>query len=418
MQWAKPDMRLASIAISFQLGSRNVFRNPRRSVLTLLAITMGVWSSIALSAWARGIANQMADEAILNFTGHLQVQSPGFSDDPVLEHSFQWPNEDLLQHVNDPIVSSWTVRLRVPAVIRSEREAVGVTLLGVVPKQERGVSFLPDAITEGNYLTDLDDAGLLVGNKLLDLLQTKLQRRVVVMSEGIDHVIADQGFRITGVYSAELESTEKSYVITGLNTAQKMLRASNQISELAIILKNRREVDDYVQVLGKIVPSLRVTSWQNLEPLIGSMMKMQGGFLILWFGIVVLTVSFGLINTLFMSIFERTHELSLMQALGLQPQYVLIQIMLESFLLIITGIMAGGILGAGTVYYFSNGINMSAFSSATEFIGVPQIIVPRIQIEDVITLVVMIFVLGLLGTLYPAWKASSTEAVHGLGRHH
>ena len=412
-------MLFSQIKLVFSLALRNVFRNYRRSLLTLFAIMIGVWSSVALASLARGIAEQMAKDAIASFTGHVQIHAPSYPEDPVLEHRFSEKIFEKLESLKLKEAEVMVARLRVPAVIRSEREVAGVTLIGTQPGSEAVISFVAKNIVEGKFIESEKDRGLILGQKLVELLQTRIGKRVVLMSEDSAHQISDRGFRILGTYHAEIEATEKGFVLTGLKTAQEFLKSRDDISEISLLLKNRQDADKVKKQLEKHFPDLRVSTWIDRQPLIEALMRLQSGFLLLWYFVVIITVAFGLVNTLFMSIFERVREIGVVCALGMKRNLVMFQILFESLILLICGSLLGDLLAALTIKLLENGIDISSYASAAaQHIGIRSVIVPHLNLFDWLAVNIMILVLGLLGSLYPGYKASRLEPIEAIwGRH-
>ena len=320
----------SKITLMFQLALRNILRNKRRSSLTFVAIAVGIWSCVALSALARGVSDGMTKDAIWTLTGHIQIHEPEYLLDPVVDHRFPFDEQQFRSQLADDLVTQWAPRVRVPAVIRSERETLGVSFLGIVPSAEKGLSFIGENPKNGKHLSSRKDPGLIVGEKLAETLQTGLGKRVVIMASDINGKIADRGFRIIGIFQSELESTEKSYVFASLETAQTLLGMGNEISEISLITEEEGNLLSLVNNLKNKFPKLDVQAWNTLEPLIDAMRKIQGGFLLIWFFAVVIAISFGVINTLIMSIMERTWELGLMQALGLKPGEIRALLLIES----------------------------------------------------------------------------------------
>ncbi|MCB0360869.1 MAG: ABC transporter permease, partial [Bdellovibrionales bacterium] len=206
-----------------EIGVRNVWRNPKRTAFTVAAVAVGLWSALALSALARGLNRQMVVDAVNDMTGHVQLHAPGYLDDPTVQRSMPPLDAALREALARPDITAYASRVRVPAVVMSERDSAGVTFFGIQPEREVGLSFIPDTVASGRYLEDSGDEGIIIGAALARKLETGLGKRVVLMSEGVNGAIADRGFRVVGLYRAQVEGTEKAYAFTGLHTAQAML---------------------------------------------------------------------------------------------------------------------------------------------------------------------------------------------------
>ena len=168
--------------------------------------------------------------------------------------------------------------------------------------------------------------------------------------------------------------------------------------------------------MQRIFPKSDVQPWTVLEPLAVAVTKIQNGFLFLWSLIVLVTIAFGLVNTLFMAIFERTRELGLFQALGMKPSWILTQIVIESALLLLIGGMIGNALAFGTVAFFSDGIDLSRFAAGTSQFQISRMLFPVILFRDWIIANTVILFISLLSAFYPAKRASQISVLEALGR--
>ncbi len=224
---------------------RNLWRNHRRSLIMLAAIAIGLWGMIWMTALMRGMVDQMIDDAISTLSGHIQIHAPGYLDDPSVEHTIAavGDNPELEKLLHSPQVTAWSQRIRVPAVIRSERDVYGITLVGIDPQRERGLSFIADSVVAGHYLESVDDNHVLLGRKLVEQLETRLGRRIVLMSQDPDNNIAERGFRIGGIYDTDLQATETSYVFAGIETVRRMLKMGSGVSEISLLGHDYRNVD-------------------------------------------------------------------------------------------------------------------------------------------------------------------------------
>ncbi len=390
-----------------RLAWRNLWRNHRRTLIMLLAIAIGVWAMIFMTALMRGMVDEMIRDGIDSLPGYVQIHHADFRDDPSIDNSIQAPGPELLSALENPAVAGWTSRVRVPAMISSERDSRGITLLGVDPAGEIALGFDLDNMVEGRFLENPEDKGLVVGRKLLERLETGLGKRVVVMSQDPENNVADRGFRIVGVYKASLESQEEMFVYGGRSNIQSLVKMGTMVSEIAVAGHDYRAVDDLLTIITEASPpDSEVLPWMELESYLSSMMNMMDGFVLVWIIVIFLALSFGLINTLMMAVFERIREIGLMQALGMRPSSILYLILMESLLLLVLGLLAGNILAIASILPLREGIDLSAVARGMEMMGAGSTLYPALKLRDLATANVVVIVLGLVTSLLPAWHAS------------
>ncbi len=401
----------------FMLAWRNLWRNHRRTLIMLAAITVGVWAMVFMTALLRGMVDDMLLNGIRSLPGEVQIHHPQFRDDPSINNSIPAPGSALIQALQIPEVTAWTSRVRVPAVISSERDSRGAVLLGVEPGTEALVSFDLETISEGRFLEDSSDRGLVIGAKMADHLETDLGKRVVVMSQDPDNNIADRGFRIVGIYRAKLASLEETYIYAGRDTVQQMLELGDSVSEIAITGEDYRNVDRWYPVIKQAAgEGVDTLPWYEVDTYLGSMMAVMDGFVLVWIIIVFLALSFGLVNTLVMAVFERVREIGLMQALGMRPSTILYQILMESLLLLLIGLLLGNVLAVGTVISLQDGIDISVVAEGMEMMGTSSMLYPALKLNDMIMANAIVIVLGLLTSILPAWRAARYDPIEALNK--
>jgi ABC-type lipoprotein release transport system permease subunit len=397
---------------------RNLWRNHRRSLIMLTAIAIGLWGMIWMTALMRGMVDQMIDSSIRTLSGHIQIHAEGFLDDPSIEHSLPpaTDNPALLALLESPHVTHWSERIRVPAVIRSERDVLGVTLVGINPQQESGLSFIADSVTEGEYLEHAHDSHILVGRKLLERLETKPGRRIVLMSQDPDNNIAERGFRIGGIFDTELQATETSYVFTGIETARAMLKMGSGVSEISLLGPDYRNLEALAADVRMAAGKADTRTWLELDTYMASMLDVMDGVIVIWFGIIFLALSFGLVNTLLMAVFERTREIGLLQALGMPPANILFMVLVESVIMLLIGLLAGNLLSWLTILPIQDGIDISAVAAGLEWAGMSSTLLPAVKSSDVLLANAIVLVLGIAASLFPAWRASRKVPVEAITR--
>ena len=398
-----------------RLAWRYLWRNHRRTIVMLSAIAVGTWAMIFMTALTRGMVDQMTLDGISALPGHVQVHHPDYLDDPSINNLLPLTDEELGRRFADEDFVAWASRVKVPAVVTSERESRGVTLLGVDPVAERGLTFIDEDTIDGRFLEGPDDKGIVIGAKLAGTLETEVGKRVVLMSQDPDNDIADRGFRVVGLFHANMPAYEDGYVFVGKHVAQNMLRIGDATTEAVFLGEDYRNVEPiYEKVVAAVDGSVDVKRWYEVDTYLGTMMTVMDGFVLIWVVVIFLALSFGLVNTLVMAVFERVREIGLMMALGMKPAAILGQIIIESMLLLAVGLAIGDLLAWASIQPIRDGLDISIVAEGMEMMGASSTLYPKLLMKDVVLANVVVLILGFLASLSPAWRASRYEPVEAI----
>lgn len=400
---------------------RNLWRNPRRTVVILSAVTVAMWTLLMLTAFTRGFMQEMIDNSIENMTGHLQIHAPGYLNDPGIEHSMSIDeNVTVMLDSKLPVGSHSSARVRVDAIASNSRHSFGITLIGAEWEQEKKVSFIGSAMLEGVILQPDDENGVVIGKALFERFDTKIGHKLILMAQDSSGEIASRAFRIRGVYDAELESTEKQFVFVNLHAAQYFLVLSHQLSEYSILLPDPNTTEIVREELKQwLSDDYEVHDWLELLPAIRAYIVMWDQMYYIWVFIIFIAMGFGLINTMLMAVYERIREFGLVRALGMRRRRIMKTVLYESVFVLLIGLFLGNFLGMITVWFFSvNGIDLTSFAASSEYLGISRQIFPVLTDSDLLKSNLLVMILGILVSFYPAVQAarfSPIEAIHHVG---
>lgn len=401
------------LGILFPFAWRNLWRNRRRTLITLAVVAVGVWSVIAFNSLIRAWADASLAGSLRNMTGEAQLHAPGYLDDPDMTRSFPAPSGKLAEYLDSTAIQAWAPRVRTPAIVQSEYQTLPVTLVGIDPRREAGVSFIADALRRGRQLRDANDDGVLLGRHLAERLKTEVGKRVVIMANDAKGELVQRGARVVGLYGAA-PGTEDEFLFTGLAPAQKFLNVPGRLSEIAMMTAAAQSLQQVLSTLRTLAPDLDAAGWPQLQPMTKAISDLTDGFIYVWLWVMFVLVAIGVVNTQLMAVFERTREFGLLQALGFRPGWIVLEVLLEAVQIIGIGVAIGAVAAVLTVSSLHGGISLGGLSAGADFLGIERVLYPRLDAGEFVTTIAVIWVLGVLITLWPARRAAGFDVVEAM----
>ncbi|MCH8856831.1 MAG: ABC transporter permease, partial [Proteobacteria bacterium] len=332
-----------------RIAFRNIFRQKRRSILTALMIAGG----FALSSVSLGISEGSYDRIIDMFTrdhtGHVQVHRSGYLDRPSIYKTITDPQALGAALAEYPGVAAWAPRLYSPALAFRGKKTTGAQLVGVDPEREGITTRLPAKISQGRFLTREPEYGVLLASGLARILQAEIGDEIVLIAQGADGSIANDLFRVVGILGASGQVRQGMRCYLHIEAAREFLVLPDRAHEVALLLDEPRDsrtiAADLTTALGR--PDLDIDPWEVVEHQFYQAMRadVQGMWITLV--IVMIIVAVGILNTVLMTILERTREFGVLRALGTRPRDVFALVVLETSFLALLSLVPGVLLGAG-----------------------------------------------------------------------
>jgi putative ABC transport system permease protein len=398
------------------LALRNLSRHPLRSVLAVFSVTFGMAACVFLAAIANGYFSKLVENSTGLVTGDAQVQHKDFKVDMGLHLSL--PNGTRLLHdiQKIPGIAAASPRLQTNATISTAMQSQPFLLTGVNPTEEKQVTFLYRGITRGHYLSETPGRDIVIGQKLANLLNVELGGKVVVSVLNASGELVSESLQVTGIFDTGNHGSDGALGYITLSNAQKILGMYDHITNIAIRFQDSRRMEEPLQKAAAIMPYsyIRVLPWQELLPEVAQISGVFKKGMVVVLGIVFLMVAVLVMNTILMSVLERTREFGIMLAIGTSPRKIVHLICLESVLMGVSGTLLGLLAGGFLVWtHLEKGINLAAHG-ATAVAGVTNIIYPKIEMEFLLQSCLLLPLLVLLASLYPAMRASRLEPVKAI----
>lgn len=419
-----PGRRMQSPGAAFawplfwKIAGRGMIRNPRRTALTVAATGFGLAAFIFLLSFVSGYLTQIVDNSTGYITAQLQVQHPDFRRDMTAQTVLRQPLPLLERIVRDPTVLAASPRVQVQALVSSPRQSQNLILFGIDPRTEPQVTFIDQAVKQGRALQSGGDRDIMIGAKLADKLGVKLGEKVVVMAQARDGSIGSGAYRVSGIFITESEAFDAAMGYITLPAAQALLGLGDDVSTIAIRLREREQTEAGVAALSPYVAGTpyRIVPWQALLPEVAQMIDYIRVVVRLIIAIVFAVVAMGVMNTLLMSVMERTREFGIMMALGTPPSAIVRLVVYESFALAVVGTVVGAAAGIALVAWLgATGIDLSRFTRGLQTVpGLTGMVYPRLAASAVMTPAAVLWLISTVAGLYPAWRASRLDPVKAI----
>ncbi len=391
----------------FQIAWRNIWRNKARSLVVISSIIIGIWAGIFILSFSWGMYQNNIDESVYRQLSHIQIHHPAFGQENDSKFTIINTDEKLKQFKSDIRIASVSSRVISTGMITSPTTASGVKIYGINPTSEVTQIRLNEYVSEGTYFESGKENEILIGAKLAKKLKVKLKSKVVLTFTNIESEIISGAFRIGGIYRSKNISLDEVNVYVQQKYLQELLELNtSESNEIAILVKNEEQLDALKQFSAVLVPKGKVEDWKDLSPELSMIIESFNLYTYIISGIILLALTFGIINTMLMSVLERIRELGMLMAIGLNKRKIFFMIMLETFYLTLISTPIGLLAGWLTVKILGKtGINLSMFSEGLASYGFSSMIYPALDHNKYLIIIIMCLITAILSAIYPAYKA-------------
>ena len=390
-----------------KISWRNVWRNKARSVVIILAVGFGLWGGISTTAFLNGMVTQMIDNGIKKQVSHLQIHNPEFLKERQSEFVLGSVAEIMDELDNSDLVQAYSPRTLSNGMLATASMTSGVEIYGIYADQENSTTSLGGSVIEGDYFTSMAKNQILIGAKLAKKMKVAPGNRVVLTFQDLDGNITSAAFRISGIYRTSNSMNDERFVYVK-NEDITILKGDNAgINEIAVLLHDIENVNSFRDELKAGFPENEVRSWAEISPDLSMMHEMSGISMMILLIIILMAMAFGLLNTMLMTIFERTREIGVLMAVGMNKLRVFMMILLETGFLVFTGSLFGVFLGNLTIAVTRRtGIDLTSVGGDTfSDFGIDPVVYPSLNAEFYLNLLILVVITAVLSSIYPAYKA-------------
>jgi ABC-type lipoprotein release transport system permease subunit len=376
--------------------------------VVILAVALGLFGTLFMIAISNGMVEQKISESIHNEISHIQIHNPEFIQDNSLQYPILQAASILSRAADLPGVAGITSRIKTTAMASTASTGTGIIVNGIDPGSEVKVTNIHRNVIEGDYFEkESRTPHILVSQKLATKLKARMGSKIVITIQNVRGDLVNGLFRVTGIYKTSNSMFDEPNVFVLKDDLAGLTGFDpSQATEIALLMEETEQTEQAVAGIEGIVPGLSVLPWHILEPtlnMLSSMMDQMSFFLL---AIILAAMAFGIVNTMLMSILERTRELGMLMSVGMNRKKIFAMIMLETILLSVVGTAAGVGISAVTIGATStNGINFAAWAEGFESMGYSALVYPTLYPSLYATLTFMVIGTAILASIWPARKA-------------
>ncbi len=398
------------------LAWRNIWRNKKRSLISIASIMFAVVLALATRSMQLGFYARSIDNVVSFYTGYIQVHAPGYFEKQSLDNSFILTDSLVNEVTNVRHITSYAPRLESFVLVSAGENTVGSLIIGIEPQREAQFTGLNKRVVSGEYL-ESGGTGIMLSQGLAEHLKVRVGDTVVALGQGYHEILAADQYRVAGIVSFPTPDLNAATAYLTLANAQRLFSMEGRITSLAIMINNQRSLGGVISTLkSKLGGQYEILSWEEMMPELVQYIETDNASGILMLLIIYLVIGFGIMGTVLMMTLERNREFGMLIAIGMKRYYLSLVVALESIILSIIGVLCGTIIGFPILVYL--------YYHPIKFTGETALVMIRYGFEPVLPFSLnptiffwqafTVLVIALIVSIYPLWRISRLEPVSAI----
>ena len=404
----------SNLLLITKIGWRSIWRNKRRTLISLFSIIIGTGIPIFFVCIAWGFYAGLIDDVARLMSGHITYEHVEYRNSPSND---LWVDD--IQKINKTLnnnaeVLSTKQIVNLQGVAHTAKGSVGISLMGIEPEKEITISFLPETVIEGNYLSKEDGRWVVVGDQLAENLNISVGKKFVFTTNDIKGELVEELFRVKGIFKTGSKEIDGHFVQSDIEIARKIAGlGSDDVSQLGIIVKNPDTHENFLQDLQKSLAKKNgvFLSWQKIMPDVATTIRMDRTAISSFMIMLVVIVLFTMFSTILMSTLERKREFASLLAIGTQQKELKIQIFIETIFFGLIACPLGSLLGIGFAKWVEGYDMMNVVGGKSEDMsvggfGMDTIITPLFSAPLILQISIFFFLALQLLSILPIYLIS------------
>lgn len=401
----------------FKIAWRNIWRNKRRTLITIASIMFALFFAIIMRGFQVGSYDKMKENAIKSYSGYIQIHKNGYWDDKNINNIFSFDKDKIDKFESDPRVNRVIPRLESFALASSGNTTKGVAVIGISPEKENKMTKIKTYLQHGDFLTDKDKS-VLVAAELAKFLKIKINDTLVLFSSGYHGTTAAGLFPVKGILKLPTPEMNRGTVYLSISEAQNFFSTGNQFTALAFDIDDLDDVKSVEQELKGSIDQekFEVMGWKVMNKELLQMIESDNAGGLIMIAILYMVIAFGILGTVLMMTNERIREFSMMISIGMQKRKLILVVVFELIFLTILGVIAGIIISLPVmIYFFYHPVKFTgeALDAMKDFNFEP-VMPMSMDVQIFVIQAIVIMIISMIAMYYPILKIIKLNVVKGL----
>jgi ABC-type lipoprotein release transport system permease subunit len=400
----------------FQLAWRNVWRNKRRTIITVSSIFFAVLLALFMRSMQLGSYENMIRNSVELYSGYIQIHNKGYWEDRSINNMMEVTDSLTAALESTPNVAFYIRRLETFVLAASGDISKGVVVIGTSPQEENRMTKLADRVIEGEYLRP-DTRGVMVAEGLADYLQMKLNDTIVMIGQGYHGANAVDQYPVTAIVRFSNPQQNDNTIYAPIALMQEFTSAPGLCTAVALSIG---DLDKQEQVRKRLAaragPGYEVMTWQEMQPELVQLIQSDNAGGIILLGILYMVIAFGIFGTVMMMSIERRREFGVMVAVGMQKGALAILVTIETLIIGVLGLAISLVMGIFLlIYMYHHPIPMTGNAAlAMKEMGIEPLLPFSLAPVIFVTQMLAIVVIVMICLMYPFWNIAQIKPIRAL----
>lgn len=402
---------------TLRVGWRNLWRNKRRTFITLAAVSTCTLTLIVIYTLMGGLVGGAVANTTNISVGEVQVYAPGYLKDRSFYKTVKNPAAVLAAAKAAQVGAA--ARAYGFGLAAKDAKSAGAKFWGIDPLAERTAFDLAKHVAQGKFLGDKPAKAVVLGRKLAKSLHAEVGSELVVVVQAGDGSLGNELYTVVGILKGAGESIDRSAALIHQSDFAELFVSGGRIHEVVLNSRGTVALSELSAVAKGAAPAMKVTTWRKLLPAASDMLNMFDSVMWIFLLVFVLAAALGVMNTMLMATFERMREFGIVRALGATAWHVISDVTAEAMILSIFGTLVGAVLGLAASYYLAvHGLDTSDLAGSYSISGITFDPIWRavITVKSCVLPMIMMWVVCLLASIYPAVLAARLDPVKAINR--